>query len=154
MGSRPLARRGADILPIETFMMDDMPLMTAEERAVAVKHTPTALGVRVEEFARGRRVRIAGEHAAWMLVLPTDGYEFDLMQYQVTAENAARSAVLELKLDGPTYRQAIAPIREGASPADVLAAIRILLGPVMPLMGLLDAEGATGRSEVHELHAC
>lgn len=119
-------------------MMTDMPLMTIKECLVDADNPPAPLDVLVEEFPRGRRVRLAGPDFAWVLVLPTDGFEFDVMQYQISADNSSRSAVLELKLNGAAYRTAVTSVREGASVSVVLQALRVLLAPVLPLVGLVD----------------
>lgn len=129
-------------------MMTNMSLMTVAE-CVADSPTPRPEPVvRVEELARGRRVRVADTHGSWVIVLPTDGFEFQSMQYQISADDAARSAVLELKMEGDAYRQALAGINSDSTTQSVLASLRVLLQPVLPLFGLLDNQVAQGGQPV------
>ena len=119
-------------------MMDDMTLTPVTSRREVRIDDRSLLQLSVEEGAHGRRVAINDDVNLWIVTLPVGGFDFDVMQYQIVSGDANLSAVLELKLEGDTYRRAVAGVREDASPAELFEALRVLIGPVMSLLGMVE----------------
>ncbi|MFC7500909.1 hypothetical protein [Nocardioides sp. GCM10030258] len=113
--------------------MDDMTQSSAVRSSRARTNSDTP-HIFVEEDPYFRRVLIATATHRWKVTLPVDGYDYDLMQYQIASGDAASTTVLELKLDGGTYRRAVADIRSDAAPETVCRALDLLLQPLVPLM--------------------